>query len=149
MLRSDWVDRIQTRMLARYGSQWVAMWSGIDPAAVRDDWANELDGLTATMLAYGLENLPDRPPHSAQFKAICWRAPAQQVPRLPAPVADPERVNDAIRSMTQTMNAIRTRTYDKGWAGKLQAREQRGEKLTAAQRTAWRNALHVATESAQ
>lgn len=146
MLRSDWVDRIQTRMLARYGSQWVAMWSGIDPEAVRVDWATELDGLSTTMLAYGLENLPDRPPHSAQFKAICLRAPAQQVPLLPAPVADPERVTDAIRSMTQTMSAIRKRSYDKGWAGKLHEREQSGEKLTAAQRAAWRNALHATAE---
>lgn len=68
------IDRLFGRMLAKYGDKWSGMWSGIDPEAVKDEWAEELSCYTKTLdaIAHGLDNLPhDIPPSLDEFKALC------------------------------------------------------------------------------
>jgi hypothetical protein len=137
MLRNDWIDRLFTRLLARYGAQWISMWAGIEPEAIREDWAIELDGLSASALSHGLANLPpDRPPNSAQFRAICLRQVPEPSPALPSPPADPERVAEIVAGLQ-----VPPERDIRDWARELQSREKSGELLTSAQRAMWRTAF--------
>jgi hypothetical protein len=143
-LDSAWVDQIHARLLVRFGARWTALWAGIDPALVKLDWAEELDGLGAASIRYALDNLPaDWPPTVAQFKALCLRRPASPPPLPPprpalaGPKPDPARVREALAGI-----ARKPRREPRAWARELRDRELHGEKLTGAQRVAWRTALH-------
>lgn len=81
MLQDSWVDSLFARLAVRYGSAWSAKWEGLDMAAVRADWAEELAGLSnwPEAISYGLAHLPiDRPPNVAQFRDLCRAAPARR-----------------------------------------------------------------------
>lgn len=89
----QFVDRIHARLLVRYGVEWIRKWDGIDPLAVKADWANELAGMSSAAIAYALDHLPDdKPPSVSQFKRLCINRPHYAQPALPAPKADKEKV---------------------------------------------------------
>lgn len=136
-----WVDKIFERMLVRYGSAWLRMWEGIDMAAVKEDWANELGGFIAypENLAYGISKLPpDRPPTVQQFAAICNRSPPPPAPpMLEAPKADPVVVQKVKEAFTQKAES------PTAWAQRLRLRELGGDRLTIFQRDAWRAVVRV------
>ena len=137
-LDSRWIDAIHTRLMVRYGAKWLNMWAGIDPEMVKADWAEQLSGISADGIKFAMENLPsDSPPNAAQFLTICIRRPSQYV-ALPAPdvKADPERVAQAMEKAKTVQ-----RTIPRAWAYALQEREQRGGRLTKAQRDMWRAAI--------
>lgn len=132
-----WIESLFARLMTRYGSAWMRMWEGIDPAAVKADWSEELAGFQnrPKALKYALEYLPDRPPNVQQFKAICARAPEPTPPALPPPVTSPEVVAAALERMRATPPPSH-------WALRLRAREvSLEERLTSYQRRAWREAL--------
>ncbi len=146
-LPSKWIDSLFTRLSVRYGQQWQAKWTGIDPELVKDDWAAELGCFSEkpAAIAYGLDNLPaDFPPTVAQFKAICIGRPEPSLPALPAPKTDPARVAAAIQ---RAANAQRMQD-PKAWAHRLRVREQQLDRLTPAQRTMWRAAIGNVVEAA-
>lgn len=92
-----WVDRIHARLLARYGSRWMAMWAGVDAEIVRADWAHVLDGVSAEGIAYALEHLPEEfPPTSALFRRLCAQRPNSAPVALPPPRGECD-MGDAIR----------------------------------------------------
>ncbi len=96
MLPNAWVDSLFARLLVRYGAAWTRMWEGVDIAAVKADWAEELAGFAnkPEAIKHGIENLPpDKPPNVSQFRLLCRNAPDYFPPALPAPVADKERVS--------------------------------------------------------
>lgn len=70
------------------------MWEGIDPAAVRADWAEQVGKFSREAIQYALEHLPpDRPPNASQFKTLCHAAPRKpeyEPPLLERPDASPE-----------------------------------------------------------
>lgn len=77
-LPDSWLDRLFGKLALRYADAWIRKWDGFDMADVRAEWAEQLAGLERRpdALRYALEYLPiDRPPNSAQFKALCDRAP--------------------------------------------------------------------------
>lgn len=125
-----------------YGQAFLRQYDGVDLAGVKANWGVELSGFQQhpDAIRYGLENLPaDRPPTVLQFKEMCRRTPSQSVPALPLPPINPvmlERVKTAFQRPE-----IRTTKDFREWARVLKAREADGEKLTLAQRTAWREAL--------
>ena len=86
-----WVERLIARLQLRYGAEWTRAYAGIDPNAVKADWAHVLSGLTLDALDLGVKRLPtDRPPNAMQFRALCFvAAPPPVAPALPAPKADP------------------------------------------------------------
>lgn len=138
MLKSAWVDRIHARILVRYGAAWLRMWEGIDQEAVKADWAEELDGLSADSLAYALDHLPpDRPPTVAQFKAIALARVPAAAPALPAPKADPARVAQIVSSIARPAGY----RHPKQWARDLLDRQKSGERIPIAHLTMARAAL--------
>lgn len=135
------IDLVFTRMLVRYGAAWVSKWRGIDEAAVRADWAHELDGLGEAAIRYALDHLPaDFPPTASQFKALCINRPEPMPPLLPAPKADPKRVAAEL----ERMRRVQAERQPLQWAYDLQEREKRGDSLSLTQMAAWRVALERA-----
>lgn len=133
-----WIDRIHTRLLARYGSRWLAMWDEIHMADVREDWFSQLEDLSQRRVDYALANLPqDFPPNAAQFRAIALRCPYQAQPALAAPPANPQRLAEELGRLKALREDLKTGQ----WAHELRAREKAGESLTLAQQAAWRSAL--------
>lgn len=136
-MQVSWVERIHTRLLARYGSAWVRMWDGVDADAIKADWCEELDGMSKDAVAYALAHLPpDRPPNSAQFKALAINRPAMAVAVLPPPKADPERVAKVVAGIARP-----TGSDPRAWARRLKARIDAGYKPTITQRNMVRDAL--------
>jgi hypothetical protein len=95
------IDRLFERLLATYGQQWQGLWSGVPIVDVKSLWAAELalfaDRLDA--IGWALENLPERPPNLVQFKALCRQAPRPEVPALPLPERNPERMREALQGL--------------------------------------------------
>ena len=90
-------------MQVRYGAEWNRMWEGIEPDAVKADWEENLRIVferNPAAIAKALDNLPDRPPTSDQFRKICNSGPSVDVPRLPEPSADPAIVAGIVEKMT-------------------------------------------------
>lgn len=136
-LHDSWVDRIFDRLTLAYGQAFIRQWEGMDIAAVKAFWSEELDGLSAPAIGYALSVLnPDRPPNAPQFKALCLKAPQYKPKALPAPPADPAVVEAVMAGFKRSaaMDA-------KAWAWRLKEREEAGAMLTIAQREMWRAAL--------
>ena len=94
-LPTAWVEKIFDRLTVRYGRDFLGRWEGIPIADVKADWADCLSGLFLhpSSISWALDNLPDsKPPTVQEFRAICRRAPPPELPRLPEPKADPDRV---------------------------------------------------------
>lgn len=111
---SSSVDRIESlfaRMLVRYGTGWTRMWEGVDIAAVKAEWAEELSTASDASIFYALEYMPtDRPPTVKQFLALCQRAPAPALPALTPPKPTPEakaRVRSMISDLKRRMAVSR------------------------------------------
>lgn len=93
-LQTSWVDHLFAKLTVRYGAAFLRQWPDADPALVKADWAEVLDGVRGDSLSYTLRYLPAAPPNAIQFRDLCRRAPAPHQLQLPAPApsADPERV---------------------------------------------------------
>ena len=132
----DWIERIHTRMLGRYGSGWVNLYRGVEREMVIADWCEALNGFGAETIRHALECLPDdHPPNAAQFARLCMRGPQSQAPALPWPQADPAMVATVLAGIKPPPQRAL-----KQWARDLERREMAGDRLTAAQRTMWRAA---------
>lgn len=107
---ASWVDRIFTRLLARYGSKWVRMWDGVDMAIVNADWVEVLQGVNAGGIRYALDHLPpDHAPNAVQFRNLCLSKPEPELPRLEAPKADKARVMRELAKLNQVRQSILAR----------------------------------------
>lgn len=146
-LPAGWVDSLFARLQVRYGAAWNRMWEGIDIAAVKADWAEELGGFhkNPDAIKRALEQLPANwPPTVAQFKALCIGREGdieQEQPRLPAPPADPERV----KALVAEIPRAQAKRSPRQWADDLRKREQAIDRtMSVTQRAAWRVALQDA-----
>lgn len=138
-LSRSWVEKIHARLLVRYGSPWINLYRDIDPELVIADWADALNGFGAEAIKHALECLPDdAPPNAAQFAKMCMRGPQTQAPALPWPIADPAMVATVLAGIKPPPQRDM-----KQWARDLHAREERGDRLTKAQRDTWRQAVGV------
>jgi len=141
MLPSSWVDSLFARLAVRYGSSWLSKWHGIDIAAVKADWAEELGGFVNNpdAITYALAHLPrDFPPSVDQFRQLCCARPEPAMKLLPAPVASEEVVAAAV---SKVKAAGLGAPMNKQWAYSLRDKEQQGVPLGAHQRAMWRAAL--------
>jgi len=125
------LDRLFIRLQATYGRDFMSRYEGVDINAVKTSWAHELSGYSKNMmpLAWALENLPERCPNVIEFRALCRRAPAAEVPALPEPKADPERVKAEIAKLGE----IKTVPQEAGrfdWAHRILARQASGAKVS-------------------
>lgn len=139
-----WVDRIFAKLTLVYGQQFLNRWRDLDMDAVKFDWANELDGFEnhPTAIAFALQNIdPEKPPTVMMFRAIANRAPAADLPSLPAPKADPARVAAEFEKLTQLRTTPTSPHGMKEWAYRLKERDARGEKINSYQRMSYKIAL--------
>jgi len=127
------IDRLFERLGATYGSAWTRQWSDVPIMDVKSAWSHELAGFNGQLeaLAWALENLPEKCPNVIEFRNLCRRAPAPELPRLPEPKADPERVRRELSKLGQIKQQVLTiKTLDsKEWARRLIARHEAGENL--------------------
>lgn len=139
MLSLDWVERIFEALSVAYGTRFVSQYGTTPPESVKRHWASVLDGFTSGHVKHALDNLPpDHPPNAMQFRALGRGRP------LPEPVKELPPVKAQAETVARAMAAVapmRAKQSPKAWAWALKAREERGERITQAQRTMWRTAL--------
>jgi hypothetical protein len=88
---SAWVERLFSRLQVRYGDAWLRKWEGINLAAVKADWCEQLGPLyqrNPKAISYALDHLPDYPPNADGFLRICLLAPSPML-ALPPVTAQP------------------------------------------------------------
>lgn len=120
---TDLAQSVYTKLLVRYGAQWVRMWDGLEDEDVIADWAEVLDGVTYAGVHYAMQNLPkDRPPNAMQFRDICLAKPceATHAGLLPRPVYDPTPEQKA--KVSAMLEATRRKLTGRGF--KQQEAEQ-------------------------
>ena len=101
-LSATWTDALFAKLSVRYGAAFLRQWPDADPAHVKADWAEVLDGFDGESIGYALRYLPINPPNAIQFRETCRRAPRADVPALPAP-ADPVAAAKAISAIREAM----------------------------------------------
>lgn len=118
-LPDSWVDRIFFRLLGTYGSQFTMTFSKVDEngrdigmMAAKEVWSLELGGFDGRdkVIAYALDNLPDRCPNAIVFRDLCRNAPSNalySVPALPSPeqLPDKEKSAERLRFLKEIINA--------------------------------------------
>lgn len=99
-LPTSWVDALFARLTLRYGSAFLRQYGDADPALVKADWADVLDGLRGDAIGYALRYLPLEPCTAMRFRDIARLAPAPAVPAITDDTkADPERVQAALAKL--------------------------------------------------
>ena len=126
------IDRLFERLAATYGSAWSRQWSEVPLSDVKTAWAHELSGYGGRLevLAWALENLPERAPNIIEFRNLCRRSPAPEAPRLPEPKADPERLARELSKLQDLKQSVSkaSKVDNKAWAKKILQRHADGEK---------------------
>jgi len=126
------IDRLFERLAATYGSAWSRQWSDVPLSDVKTTWAHELSGYGGRLevLAWALENLPERAPNIIEFRNLCRRSPAPEAPRLPEPKADPERLARELSKLQDLKQSVSkaSKVDNKAWAKKILQRHADGEK---------------------
>jgi hypothetical protein len=126
------IDRLFERLGATYGSAWTRQWADIPISDAKSAWAHELAGFDGQLesLAWALENLPEKCPNLIEFRNLSRRAPAPEMPKLPEPKADPERLRKELARLGEIkLKTLSTKLDHKEWARRIIARHDAGEKL--------------------
>ena len=133
-----WVDRIFDKLTLTYGQAFLARWRDIDIEKVKADWAHELAGLETAphCISYALTHLVEKPPSVIEFRAMCRSAPAADLPRLPEPPADPQRVAQELNKLQASKQQPLQSIGNKDWARRIVQRVREGDKTV-------RRAAHI------
>lgn len=143
-LDSRAVDAIHTRLLARYGTRWTALYAGVPPEAVKADWADVLDGVQPQQIRRALGNLPpDYVPNAAQFRALALSGPPPMAEQTRLHYERPPADRARLVAMLSRIGELQAKRGPKSWAYDLRERERQGEDLSEWQRAAWRRALNA------
>lgn len=130
------IDRLFERLAATYGAAWDRSLGATPVCDVKTVWAHELAGYGDRLadVAWALENLPERCPNVIEFRNLCRRAPAPEVPRLPEPKADPERVRAEFAKLADLRDSMaataKSGVRNVEWAHRILARRDAGEKIS-------------------
>jgi len=146
-LSLDSVKEIHTRLIARYGQDFMRQWEGIDPKLVQADWAQSLGGITDDAIFFALDHLPERVPNASVFRKLCMQyngSGSKEPKRLSAPkvVANPRVVEREIGKML----AAQRRGFKAGrfdWAKELKRRAAQGEDVPSKHLDMAKDALKV------
>ena len=126
------IDRLFERLAATYGASWTRMWGDVPMLDVKASWAHELAGFSSNLqsVAWGLENLPERCPNVIEFRNLCRRAPEPELPRLPEPKADPERLKAELAKLADVRAKVAQKSFSqKDWARRIIEKHEAGEKV--------------------
>ena len=141
------IDRLFERLAATYGASWSRMWADVPMNDVKAAWAHELSGFEADLesVAWALDNLPERCMNVIEFRNLCRRAPAPDVPRLPEPKADPERLRRELSKLGEIRTKVATITTvdHKAWARRILGRFDSGDRVNPAALRFARDALRM------
>lgn len=140
-LPKPWVERIFAKLTLTYGRDFLSRWEGLDMEAVQADWAHELQAYAQNQDAIkkALQSLPEgKPPTVLEFRALCRGAPGDGPLKLSYAQADPAVVAAALSGLKRPDS-----NHPKAWAWALKDREERGDRLSIAQRDMWREALRT------
>lgn len=135
----EWVEKLFAKLTLNYGVDFLNRYKGIPLVDVKTDWSEELGGFGGERIAFALKNLPDRPPTSSQFRNLCLQAPAAEVPALPEPKADPERLKRELEKLAP-LRAPAAHVDCKQWA-RVILESQKGRTPTVIQMA--KNALSM------
>jgi hypothetical protein len=129
-LSTQAIDRLFTRLGATYGSQWDKALGSAPLGDVKTLWAHELSAYAGSLhrIAWALENLPPRCPNVIEFKQLCRQAPAPDVPALPEPKADPERLRKELSKLGEIRAKLEAegKVDHKAWAKRILGRHKDG-----------------------
>jgi hypothetical protein len=132
-LPTNVIDRLFARLAATYGAAWDRSLGQTPIADVKTLWAHELQGFAPHLdaIAWALEHLPERCPNVIEFRNLCRRAPEQDVPRLPEPAVDPERIRAELAKLGGMRHQILRRGsgVDIDWARAIVARKDCGARI--------------------
>ena len=133
-LHAEAIDRLFSRLAAVYGAAWDRQMGNAPLSDVKSAWSHELAGFSDKlgMLAWALENLPERCPNVIEFKFLARRAPVPETARLPEPKADPARVAAELAKLAPAVASTRKAVHGidhKEWAKRLISRHEAGENL--------------------
>ena len=143
------VERLFARLINTYGEEFLRQWGASPLVDVKTTWAHELAPFAnrLEMIAWALENLPERAPNAIVFRNLVRSAPrpvSEDVPLLSAPPADPARIAAELEKLGVIRTAVVLKPSNgRDWARVLDARIKAGYKATKAQRDAVRDALAV------
>lgn len=141
------VDRIFLRLLATYGTEFSGRYAGVQDGDLKSMWAHELAGFASDLpsIAWALENLPERCPNAIAFRNLCRQAPRAEVPQLPEPKADPERLRAELARLQPLREAIAASSPvdHKAWARRIMARAEAGERVNCTSLSMARSALRL------
>lgn len=139
------IDRLFQRLNATYGADFLGRYKGTPEGDMKTVWAHELSGFEnhLSALAWALENLPERAPNVIEFRNLARRAPLPEVPRLPEPIADADRVAAELSKLATTKAQISSLVDHKAWAKRLVNRHQCGEKINQTSLLFARQALGI------
>ena len=146
------IDRLFERLAATYTTQWVRQFDFVPLADVKTAWAHELSVFSSRLdvLAWALENLPQKCPNAIEFKALCRQAPRPTEQQLPAPKADPARVAAELSKLSAVVKRPSAGGIDhKAWAKVILARHDAGEKVRPISLRFAREALRMHLEPSQ
>ena len=143
------IERLFARLATTYGEQFLRQWGASPIADVKTTWAHELSPFAnrLEMIAWALENLPERAPNAIVFRNLVRSAPrlaSEDVPLPSGPPADPARIAAELEKLGVIRTAVVLKSSNgRDWARVLDARIKAGYKATKAQRDAVRDALAV------
>lgn len=129
------VDYVVTVLFAAYGEAWTRSIGSAPYADVLSVWGNAIDDFSKSKNArrcvrWALNNLPDRCPNAMEFRNLCRKAPAAEVPQLEAPKADPARVAAELAKLAPARASAIGESDSKAWAHRILARHASGERLS-------------------
>lgn len=140
------IDRLFERLGATYGAAWTRQWVDIPINDVKTAWAHELQGYASNLqpIAWALENLPERCPNVIEFRNLCRHAPAPEVPRLPEPKVDPERLKQELAKLSSIRASVAPGSNDgREWARRIIDRLEAGERINPATLKCAKDALRM------
>lgn len=147
------IDRLFQRLAATYLSSWTRMLADVPVNDVKAAWAHELAGFEKDLdsVAWALENLPERCPNVIEFRNLCRRAPMPELPRLPEPKANPERLRAELAKLADVRAKVVAPNAGgaKDWAHRIMNRFNAGEGIRPVSLRFAREALGIRNEGGQ
>jgi len=149
-MSTEAVDYVFRTLAATYGAEWDRSLGTAPIGDVKSVWADALDGYTHSdsakrAILWALKNLPERAPNVRQFVALCRLAPSPDLPRLPEPKADPERVKTELAKLGDLRKVATVSAHDpKAWARRILDRHSHGTMINRSTLQMARDALGVA-----
>jgi hypothetical protein len=140
------IDRLFERLGATYGAAWTRQWVDVPMNDVKAAWSHELQGYASNLqpIAWALENLPERCPNVIEFRNLCRHAPAPEVPRLPEPKVDPERLKQELAKLSSIRASVAPGSNDgREWARRIIGRLEAGERINPATLKCAKDALRM------